>query len=510
MATVPQHGRWWDVESLLWIGVAALSTPISSPIVRWIVLGMLLSVAANNDNDNDDNDNDNDNDNDDNDNDNNDDNDDNDNNNNNDNIWRQPTRYYNNYGDLQGFTMSVIVLPILLEKLGRTSFARIAALSPTRTEGIVALLVLSTVDPKYPSVFCRMSLSWIVVFHSLRWFPSMQGVWTRGEWHIVSGLLAVACAEWVSWNSNNGGVSEDTLHGYVALTGVLGCLLGCVVSTTIPNLPLKLVCLVGVPLGLIERSLTGIQGFQQRPQPSCLYWIWDFLMDHEAESGVQRFYFLLYWVKVLVVSSLVALVASQRTTAATVTAVVVTRKWFHLIAILLFAPVTVFAPQLMVLSYAIALCVLVVLESIRNEVVPIQTFFQNYLDLDNKDQSGTKVVISHMALIVGCALPLWIARVRNQQDSDGNNFVALWGIVILGVGDSMGAIVGTRYGKTKWGRNRSIEGSLAVWISTALCCNLLTNHAHLLVVSVVTCLEAFTSQIDNLTLPLAGVLLLLK
>ena len=338
----------------------------------------------------------------------------------------------------------------------------------------------------------------------------MQGVWTRGEWQIVSGLLAVAYAEWVSWNSNNGGVSEDTLHGYVALTGVLGCLLGCVVSTTIPNLPLKLVCLVGVPLGLIERSLTGIQGFQQWPRPSCLYWIWDFLMDHEAESGVPRFYFLLYWVKVLVVSSLVALVASQRTTAATVTAVVVTRKWFHLIATLLFAPVTVFAPQLMVLSYAIALCVLMVLESIRNEVVPIQTFFQNYLDLDNKDQSGTKVVISHMALIVGCALPLWIARVRNQQDSDGNNFVALWGIVILGVGDSMGAIVGTRYGKTKWGRNRSIEGSLAVWISTALCCNLLTNHAHLLVVSVVTCLEAFTSQIDNLTLPLAGVLLLLK
>jgi dolichol kinase len=199
--------------------------------------------------------------------------------------------------------------------------------------------------------------------------------------------------------------------------------------------------------------------------------------------------------------------------------VVIARKWFHLVAVVLFAPVTRFAPQLMSLSYTVALAVLMVLENLRFELdwPQLRNFYACYLD-SSKDQSQDRLVISHIALIFGCAAPLWISQIVEQQqrydDADGEHklptFLPYWGILVLGVGDSMGALVGTYFGKMRWSihSRRTVEGSVAMWCSMATLCWLFlrpkVSGDWLVATTFVTLLEAFTHQIDNLVLPLAG------
>jgi dolichol kinase len=170
------------------------------------------------------------------------------------------------------------------------------------------------------------------------------------------------------------------------------------------------------------------------------------------------------------------------------------------VAIALFLPVTLAAPQLMSLSYAIAICVLIVIESMRNYLPAfVQEFYGRYLDLVKEKED--KVVISHISLILGCALPLWIHECTSRP-------TRLFGILVLGVGDSLAAVVGIQFGRRKWPRCRkTLEGSVAMWMGMAVCCFPLQNWVA--AVTFTTLLEAFTTQIDNFILPLAGATVLL-
>jgi dolichol kinase len=210
---------------------------------------------------------------------------------------------------------------------------------------------------------------------------------------------------------------------------------------------------------------------------------------------------------------------------------VVTHKWFHLVAILLFGPITWKFPQLMSLSYAIALCGLIVLETLRKDVLLLQTFYLGFVD-PTKDDTHGGIILSHMCLIVGCAAPLWISECCRSDDdgtsinSNSNRNILLllpqWGVLCLGVGDAMGAIVGKGFGRHQWGKNRrTVEGSLAMWVSMMAIIGTCWFFgaagrrdcwwALVAATTFATVLEAFTLQMDNLVLPLAGsaVLLLL-
>eukprot|EP00797_Seminavis_robusta_P024354 Sro408_g136960.2 (367) ;mRNA; r:34497-35597 len=278
--------------------------------------------------------------------------------------------------------------------------------------------------------------------------------------------------------------------------------------------------------------------------PQCMLWLVQFLRETEESSclpsstmsllpQIPRYGWLLYWVVVLALS--IPFAPEPNNDKQNSHSVVLARKWFHGIAILLFGPVTIAAPQLMSLSYAIALAVLMLLESARGTFPIIEQFHQRYLD-PSKD-SPDALVISHMALILGCALPLWILEVLLSSDNDDDHhgkmtslpadtilLLQLWGILSLGIGDSMGAIVGVLKGRTRWSQHnsRTIEGSLAMWISLMVSCAWVhwfcgvqrSNTVSFLgqstvTVTVVTLLEAHTSQIDNLVLPLVGAAVLL-
>lgn len=110
--------------------------------------------------------------------------------------------------------------------------------------------------------------------------------------------------------------------------------------------------------------------------------------------------------------------------------------------------------------------------------------------------------ISHTALITGCAFPMWTSALLGVESP----LLRLWGVLVLGVGDSFGALVGTAWGKTKWrhGQQKSVEGSIGMLLSMGLCCSILFGESWIPAVLFTTLLEAFTFQIDNLVLPLAG------
>ena len=231
--------------------------------------------------------------------------------------------------------------------------------------------------------------------------------------------------------------------------------------------------------------------------------------------------------------------------------VIIARKYFHLVAILLFTPITWLDPIMMSLSYAIAVSLLIVLEMVRGLIVctansnvrtPSDWNDMYMTFLDEKDSSAVNggLAVTHIALIVGCALPLWVTQLLQQTNipnvearthdiSPRELFLVLLpflGILVLGVGDSAGAIGGTNFPsrRHRWpgDSSRTIEGSMCMFLSMMVIVVIFiaNTHAvehhisHFLQVSatmgvLITLIEASTSQIDNLVLPVAGSTLLL-
>ena len=229
--------------------------------------------------------------------------------------------------------------------------------------------------------------------------------------------------------------------------------------------------------------------------------------------------------------------------------VTIARKYFHLVAILLFTPITWLDPSMMSLSYAIAVSLLIVLEMVRgwtanSNICTPSVWNDMYMTfLDEKDSSAANggLAVTHIALIVGCALPLWVTQLLQQRNnipsvqtsnthymysSPHELFLVLLpflGVLVLGVGDSAGAIFGN-LGRHCWpgGSSRTIEGSMCMLLSMMMIVVIFIASTHaiehhisyFLQVStttglLITLIEASTSQIDNLVLPVAGSTLIL-
>ena len=306
--------------------------------------------------------------------------------------------------------------------------------------------------------------------------------------------------------------TASSLYPLVALSGSVSC---CAFAYTGSSLRIiswwwRLGLNVAGPLSAVEISLYVKTNFTSsyRFVPLAFQWLTEFLI--EKENGYERFWGLLYWVGILIIGSyptylLLSLPSKNKPS------VVVTRKWFHLVAVLLFGPVTWQFPQLMSLSYAIATCILIVLETLRSDAPLLQSFYVAFLD-DRKDDGG-RIIVSHIFLIIGCAAPLWISEVlsnRFSSSSSSSLLLAEFGVICIGIGDAMGAVIGKSMGKHKWGKNqRTLEGSLAMWFSMIaigmLACTSVQDYgALLLATTFTTILEAFTVQLDNLVLPIFG------
>jgi dolichol kinase len=337
----------------------------------------------------------------------------------------------------------------------------------------------------------------VLLFRLVKNYRSLHAVFTFGEWSVVTCIAAVALSETIFAEH----VALNSTYQLVAATGTVGCIIGCALMAKISSVTIRIPLLVGIPLAAVEAAMHWHH--IQFPFPRCTNWLIFFLLENDNDddlwSGVPRISWVVYWFAIL----LVLVPISTLTAFQELAPAVVTRKWFHFIALLLFTPVTLFSPSLMLLVYAIALCILMVVECVRSELpASVQQFYRTFVDHD-KDNPN-RVIISHMALVTGCAFPMWLSACTGRE----SKLLQLWGVMVLGVGDSFGAILGKSFGRTKWGGNRSLEGSFAMLVSLAVCCSFF-GEPWLVAVLFTTLLEAFTCQIDNIVLPVSGSVLLL-
>lgn len=151
---------------------------------------------------------------------------------------------------------------------------------------------------------------------------------------------------------------------------------------------------------------------------------------------------------------------------------------------------------------------------------PIHSALQVFLD----EKDSGPLILTHVYLLLGFAVPLWIYPVDYMKpDATGCKLALYSGILSLGIGDTMASVVGKKIGRYRWpGSPKTVEGTLAGIISQlvflwTLHYNdilLLPKERWLPVSTAVTAgslLEAWTSQIDNIILsPFLCSLLLFK
>ena len=136
-------------------------------------------------------------------------------------------------------------------------------------------------------------------------------------------------------------------------------------------------------------------------------------------------------------------------------------------------------------------------------------------NVDDRDR-GNALALTHVYLLAGCAAPLWLTLMLNENTSTSKSLLLRCaGLLATGVGDTMGAVIGSKFGRWKWpASNRTVEGSLAMFMSLLLASMFImfivggaaftvqSIAALVLSTAALALLEASTEMIDNLLLPL--------
>lgn len=150
------------------------------------------------------------------------------------------------------------------------------------------------------------------------------------------------------------------------------------------------------------------------------------------------------------------------------------RKVFHFMMVAMFLPAVFVDPTFVAMALTIILGLFLLLDLLRASQLPplskpLASFLAPYVD--GRDLRGP-VVISHIFLLIGCAIPLWLSL--GSLPRTGTAYWTGWevptrevsmvaGIVCVGLGDAAASLIGRRYGHRKWfwGGGKSLEGSVA-------------------------------------------------
>jgi dolichol kinase len=150
------------------------------------------------------------------------------------------------------------------------------------------------------------------------------------------------------------------------------------------------------------------------------------------------------------------------------------RKVFHFMMVAMLLPATYVDPTFAALALGLMLAVFLLLDLFRaSQLPPLSKSLAYFLTpyVDGRDLKGP-VVISHIFLLIGCAIPLWLSL--GYLPRTGSGYLSGWevprrevsmvsGVICVGMGDAAASLIGRRYGRHKWvwGGGKSIEGSVA-------------------------------------------------
>lgn len=202
----------------------------------------------------------------------------------------------------------------------------------------------------------------------------------------------------------------------------------------------------------------------------------DLIRETLGQANV-RLLLIAYWAIVL----LVGLLAVFSLTA--FVEVDTRRKVFHGVMVAMLTPATFVDPCFVALALGLVLAVFLLLEVIRAGQVPplgnaISRFVAPYVD--GRDLRGP-VVVSHIFLLIGCAVPLWfsLASMERSGGAPWHDFelannrrevAMVAGVICVGMGDAAASLIGRRYGRHKWiwVGGKSIEGSAAFAVAVTI------------------------------------------
>lgn len=160
------------------------------------------------------------------------------------------------------------------------------------------------------------------------------------------------------------------------------------------------------------------------------------------------------------------------------------RKVFHGMMVAMLLPTTFVDPAVVALALALTLAIFLLLDLFRaSQLPPISKPLTYFLApyVDGRDHRGP-VIVSHIFLLIGCAIPLWLSlagtpRVSGREDDPWNGWEVVArdismtsGIICVGMGDAAASLIGRRYGRHKWfwGGGKSIEGSAAFAVAVTV------------------------------------------
>ncbi|CAL5432181.1 unnamed protein product [Camellia sinensis] len=189
------------------------------------------------------------------------------------------------------------------------------------------------------------------------------------------------------------------------------------------------------------------------------------------------------------------------------------RKYYHLMAVLMFLPALIFQPKFLDLAFGAALAVFLVLEIVRVwRIQPLGPLVHQFMNAFTDHRDSDLLIVSHFSLLLGCALPIWMSSGFNDRP-----LAPFAGILSLGIGDTMASMVGHKYGVLRWSKTgkKTVEGTAAGITSVLAACSVLlpllattgyifTQHWFSLLIAVIVSglLEAYTAQLDNAFIPL--------
>jgi dolichol kinase len=157
------------------------------------------------------------------------------------------------------------------------------------------------------------------------------------------------------------------------------------------------------------------------------------------------------------------------------------RKVFHGTMVAMLLPTIYVDPCFVALALALVLAIFILLDLIRASQLPplskpIARFLTPYVD--GRDLRGP-VVVSHIFLLIGCAIPLWLSLAGVERSGEepwrewgvkSRDISMVSGVVCVGMGDAAASLIGRRYGRRRWpwAGGKSLEGSLAFAVAVTV------------------------------------------
>ena len=157
------------------------------------------------------------------------------------------------------------------------------------------------------------------------------------------------------------------------------------------------------------------------------------------------------------------------------------RKVFHGMMVMMFLPTTFIDPTFVSLALILILAVFLLLDLFRASQLPplskpLTLFLAPYVD--GRDHRGP-VIVSHIFLLIGCAIPLWLSHAAIERvgdtpwegwDVSRREVSMISGVVCVGMGDAAASLIGRRYGRRRWcwSGGKSFEGSFAFAVAVVL------------------------------------------